>query len=183
MLGWPAEVQGPAATLEAPGGQHRLDQRTRWPTRAGTGCASAWPGSPCGPRWRRPVRTAATSPSALRLLPLSDRDRDVEILALRHQLAVLERQFGGVRPPVRARGPHFPRCLAPSPSQAAPPSASTAGDAGRRTPDAGRRTPDAGRRTPDAGPARPRTRLRHGLPRRRAIWSWTWRAPGAGYGS
>jgi hypothetical protein len=24
--GWPAEVQGPAPALEAPGGQHRLDQ-------------------------------------------------------------------------------------------------------------------------------------------------------------
>lgn len=29
----------------------------------------------------------------LRLLPMSDRDEDVEILALRHQLSVLERQL------------------------------------------------------------------------------------------
>jgi hypothetical protein len=29
----------------------------------------------------------------LRLLPMSDRDKDVEILALRHQLTVLERQL------------------------------------------------------------------------------------------
>jgi hypothetical protein len=29
----------------------------------------------------------------LRLLPVSDRDKDVEILALRHQIAVLERQL------------------------------------------------------------------------------------------
>ncbi|MEU8248946.1 hypothetical protein [Nonomuraea sp. NPDC048916] len=32
--------------------------------------------------------------AALRLLPRSDRDRDVEILALRHQVTVLERQLG-----------------------------------------------------------------------------------------
>jgi putative transposase len=30
----------------------------------------------------------------LRLLPMSDRDKDVEILALRHQLTVLQRQLG-----------------------------------------------------------------------------------------
>jgi len=37
--------------------------------------------------------------AALRLLPMGDRDKDVEILALRHQIAVLERQLG----PQRAR--------------------------------------------------------------------------------
>src|SRR6058998_3466964 len=33
----------------------------------------------------------------LRLLPGSDRDKDTEILGLRHQLAVLHRQLGGQR--------------------------------------------------------------------------------------
>ncbi|MEU7004641.1 hypothetical protein [Nonomuraea sp. NPDC046570] len=32
--------------------------------------------------------------AALRLLSMGDRDRDVEILALRHQITVLERQLG-----------------------------------------------------------------------------------------
>jgi putative transposase len=32
--------------------------------------------------------------AALRLLPIGDRDKDIEILALRHQITVLERQFG-----------------------------------------------------------------------------------------
>ena len=31
----------------------------------------------------------------LRLLPMSDRDKDAEILALRHQITVLERQLHG----------------------------------------------------------------------------------------
>jgi transposase len=33
----------------------------------------------------------------LRLLPMTDRDKDVEILALRHQITVLERQLAGQR--------------------------------------------------------------------------------------
>ncbi|GAB3006742.1 hypothetical protein [Saccharothrix stipae] len=34
----------------------------------------------------------------LRLLPMSDRNKDVEIMALRHQIMVLERQLGDARP-------------------------------------------------------------------------------------
>ena len=34
----------------------------------------------------------------LRLLPVSDRDKEAEILALRHQIMVLERQLGKGRP-------------------------------------------------------------------------------------
>jgi hypothetical protein len=50
----------------------------------------------------------------LRLLPLSNRDKDVEILALRHQITVLERQlakervrFGALHPlPITVADPH-----------------------------------------------------------------------------
>ncbi|MFB4295197.1 hypothetical protein [Actinomadura sp. NTSP31] len=35
--------------------------------------------------------------AVLRLLPMTDRDKDTEILALRHQIAVLERQLAGKR--------------------------------------------------------------------------------------
>ena len=33
-----------------------------------------------------------------RLLPISTQDKDLEILALRHQIGVLQRQLGGTRP-------------------------------------------------------------------------------------
>lgn len=39
----------------------------------------------------------ASAFAMLRLLPRSDRDKDVEVLALRHQIAVLERQLNGQR--------------------------------------------------------------------------------------
>ncbi|MDX3107524.1 hypothetical protein ACIBO5_12900 [Nonomuraea angiospora] len=38
--------------------------------------------------------TVTNAFAALRLLPMSDRDKDVEILALRHQIMVLQRQRG-----------------------------------------------------------------------------------------
>ena len=40
----------------------------------------------------------ATNVFALLLPPVSDRDKEVEILALRHQIIVLERQLGKARP-------------------------------------------------------------------------------------
>ena len=50
--------------------------------------------------------TVSNTFAALRLVPVSDRDKDLEILALRHQIAVLERQLGGKKvrftPPDRA---------------------------------------------------------------------------------
>jgi hypothetical protein len=41
--------------------------------------------------------TASNTFAMLRLLPMDDRGKDVEILALRHQVAVLERQLGKQR--------------------------------------------------------------------------------------
>jgi hypothetical protein len=42
--------------------------------------------------------------AVLRLLPANDRDKDVEVLALRHRIAVLGRQLGG-KGSVRPGGP------------------------------------------------------------------------------
>jgi putative transposase len=41
--------------------------------------------------------TVTNTFAVLRLLPMSDRDKDAEILALRHQIVLLERQLGGAR--------------------------------------------------------------------------------------
>jgi putative transposase len=41
---------------------------------------------------------ATTALAMLRLLPMSDHDKDVEILALRHQITVLQRQLGTQKP-------------------------------------------------------------------------------------
>ncbi|MFC0541931.1 hypothetical protein [Kutzneria chonburiensis] len=39
--------------------------------------------------------------AARRLLPMTNREKDIEILALRHQLTVLRRQLGDQRPRLR----------------------------------------------------------------------------------
>ena len=39
--------------------------------------------------------------AALRLLPMTDRQKDIEILALRHQIAVVQRQLGDQHPRLR----------------------------------------------------------------------------------
>jgi putative transposase len=50
------------------------------------------PERPCSCDW--PLTLAVTNAFALlRLLPMSSRDKDAEILALRHQLSVLQRQL------------------------------------------------------------------------------------------
>jgi hypothetical protein len=74
--------------------------------------AAIWPGGgrmswvPCRSRLPRDDdRCAAPTDllavtnvfALLRLLPVSDRDKDAEILALRHQITVLERQLGNTR--------------------------------------------------------------------------------------
>jgi putative transposase len=41
--------------------------------------------------------TVTNAFAPLRLLPVGDRDQDVEILTLRHQITVLERQLGADR--------------------------------------------------------------------------------------
>jgi hypothetical protein len=51
------------------------------------------------PAFRLAYLTVTNAFAALRLLPMSDRDKDVEIVALRHQITVLERQLS----PSRAR--------------------------------------------------------------------------------
>ncbi|MFT7840718.1 hypothetical protein Q5530_31650 [Saccharothrix sp. BKS2] len=54
----------------------------------------------------------------LRLLPMSDRDKDTEILALRHQITVLERRLADTRPRFSPRRPGIPRRpAAPNPGR------------------------------------------------------------------
>jgi hypothetical protein len=50
------------------------------------------------PAWSRPVLFRFT---ALRLSRMTDREKDIEILALRHQLTVLRRQLGNRLPRTR----------------------------------------------------------------------------------
>jgi len=48
--------------------------------------------------------------AVLRLLPMNDRDKDIEILALRHQINVLQRQLGAARPDSNPRTEHCWQC-------------------------------------------------------------------------
>jgi hypothetical protein len=53
----------------------------------------------------------------LRLLPTSDRDKDAEILALRHQIAVLQRQLHGEKSgSLRLAGHGSPHCCTGCPA-------------------------------------------------------------------
>ncbi|MEB8338112.1 hypothetical protein [Streptomyces endophyticus] len=57
--------------------------------------------------------------AALRLMPMSDRAKDVEILALRHEITVLERQLGSGRVQLTPEDRAFPAALlTPLPRQA-----------------------------------------------------------------
>ncbi len=61
------------------------------------------------------VSNAFTVP---RLLPMSNRDKDIEILALRHQISVLQRQLGATRPRLEpADRALLAALLAPSPRE------------------------------------------------------------------
>jgi hypothetical protein len=51
-------------------------------------------------------RVRVTTPA-----PSSARDKDIEILALRHQMTVLERQLGKTRPRFLPSDPAFPAAL------------------------------------------------------------------------
>jgi putative transposase len=53
----------------------------------------------------------------LRLLAMSDRDKDAEILALRHQITVLERQLGKNRPRFSPVDRAFVACAVPELAQ------------------------------------------------------------------
>ena len=58
------------------------------------GCASRRPGHDLEVLLRLAYLTVTNAFAALRLLPMSDREKDVEILALRHQIGVLQRHLG-----------------------------------------------------------------------------------------
>ena len=55
--------------------------------------------------------TVVNTFAVLCLLPVSDRDKDTEILVLRHQISVLERQLGDKKVRFTPRtGPCWRRC-------------------------------------------------------------------------
>jgi hypothetical protein len=55
--------------------------------------------------------------AALRLVPMTDREKDIEILALRHQLTVLQRQLGDQRPQLRPEDRAFLAALLAPPAR------------------------------------------------------------------
>jgi hypothetical protein len=69
---------------------------------ADIGGLRSWSGMIAAVLVRFAYRAVSHAFAALWLLRMSDREKDVEILALRHQLAVLQRQLGGQRPRLRS---------------------------------------------------------------------------------
>jgi putative transposase len=54
--------------------------------------------------------------AAIRLLPMSDTDKDIEILTLRHQLAIMQRQVDKPRLTPPDRAPSSPLSCTESPA-------------------------------------------------------------------
>jgi hypothetical protein len=68
--------------------------------------------------------------AALRLLPMTDREKDIEILALCHQVAILQRQLGDQRRRLPRTGHSRSTSRAAVPRDAAP--TASAGQPGHR---------------------------------------------------
>ena len=60
--------------------------------------------------------TVTNTFAVLRLLPMTDRDKDAEILALRHQITVLQRQLGSSKVRFASADGGLPRRAAPAPA-------------------------------------------------------------------
>jgi hypothetical protein len=116
-----AEVRTEGVALPVPkisSAQVRANGELRCSGSGGAGFDFLPEAAPAAARWStvlvRLVYLSVTGVfGLLRLLPMSDRDKDVEILVLRHQITVLQRQLGTARPrfsPAKAAGtPAGPR--------------------------------------------------------------------------